>query len=106
MQVRRLQAQCAKTSTERDSLAAELKQLAESRQEDAQATAGTTVWAGGQLWNESLRLTERLAAVTSMNSEILSENAALTKQVEVRPLALMLALPHLQDIYSPIPFPE
>lgn len=77
---------CATVSTERDGLVAEVKRMShtEACAEGGQAGGVAAAWAGGQLWDDALRLTERLAEVASVNAAILSENSDLTQQVEVR----------------------
>eukprot|EP00892_Ulva_mutabilis_P007861 jgi/Ulvmu1/5447/UM224_0002.1 len=79
-----LKALCKNLSAERDDLASALNNSKQacSQKDGAQAAASSDAWAGGQLWNDVLRLTERLAEVAGTNSAVLSENSALTQQVE------------------------
>lgn len=89
LQVSRLEQLCAKTEAQRDDLSARVKQLEQRTAPEAAGQQGSASGGGpaawtGEVWQDAVRLTERVAEVTSANAEILSENSALTKQLEVR----------------------
>ena len=84
VQVSALKAQCKHLVKECDTLAEQLRRRLAAEAEAPPAAAAAEAVATGHLWQDTLRLTERVAETSAANSEILSENSALTKQLEVR----------------------